>query len=134
MAGKATNSFYSTVLNALLTGGSVPTLKLRLYSNNYTPTLTDVVGDYTEVTAAGYSAITLSSGSWSVSVVSGQVVASYTGQIFTMTAAVTVYGYYVTDSSATEVLWAELASGGPFTYGSGGGSIYVQLNLYGPTS
>jgi hypothetical protein len=39
-------------------------LVLRLYSNNITPSDTDVTGTYTEATFPGYAAITLAGASW----------------------------------------------------------------------
>jgi hypothetical protein len=132
MAGVLANEGTTDMLSAYLAGGTPPTLKLRLYSNNHTPVIGDTVSAYTEVTAAGYAAITLSPGSWVVSTVSGHVVAAYPAQVFLMTAAFTAYGYYITDSGGTRLEGAELASGGPFTFGAGGGGVYVQLNINGP--
>lgn len=134
MAGKVCDDFYDEGLKAQLAGGSVVGKVLRLFSNNYTPVLNDSPSNYTQCTGSGYASISLSSGSWTVTKVGNQEQATYPQQTFTFTGALTVYGYYVTDSGNTKVFWAELASGGPFTYGAGGGQLLVTLELDGPAS
>ena len=84
-------------------------LELRLYVNDKTPADADVIGGYTQMSTHGYSAKTLTGGSWSVSTVSGKAEASYAQQTFSFTAAslVTVYGYYIVDTSLSKVVFAE---------------------------
>lgn len=99
-------------------------VKLHLFTNNHTPAEGDTTASYTESTAAGYSAKTLTGSSWSISTTSGTSTASYAAQTFTYTAAETVYGYYVTNNAANKVLWAELFPSA-FAIPSGGGSVVV---------
>lgn len=104
--------------------------KLHLYTNNYTPAKGDTTGSYTECsTATGYAAVTLPGTSWTVSTTSHVTTASYAAQTFTLTASATIYGYYITDNSSSNVLWAELFSGGPFNIPSGGGSVTVTPTI-----
>jgi hypothetical protein len=98
--------------------------KLKLYTNNYVCTETSVVGDFTECAVAGYAAKTLLSGSWTTS-----STATYAEQEFLPTTATSVYGYYVTNSAASVVLWAEQFTGAPYVIPAGGGSIKVTLNI-----
>ena len=84
-------------------------LTLKLYKNDYTPTATSVVGNFTEADFTGYSAATLDKDDWTI-VTDGNSKASATNDAQSWTAASTqtVYGYYVlSTSSATTVLWAE---------------------------
>jgi hypothetical protein len=103
-------------------------LNLHLYTNNYTPAKTDTISNYTESTAAGYSAKTLTGASWTVATVSGTTTASYASQTFTYTASENLYGYFLTDSTNTTVVYAE-AFPSVFAIPSGGGSCSVALNL-----
>jgi hypothetical protein len=134
MADKVCGDAYNEIFKDFLTGATPPALYLRLYSNNYTPTLADVPSDYTESVAAGYAAIALSGGSWTITDTSGVLVCTYPSQTFTLTGSGTIYGYYVTDSGKTKVYWAGLAAGGPFSFSSSGGVLLVSLALDGPTS
>lgn len=85
-------------------------LELRLFVNNMTPADADDETDYTEMSTHGYTAKTLTGGSWSVSTVGGKAEGSYAQQTFSFTAAsaVTVYGYYIVDPVDDKVIQAEL--------------------------
>ena len=115
-----------------IVGNASPTsLILNLYTNNKSPAEADTVSSYTPATAAaGYSAATLSTASWSISTDgSGTSSALYNNGItFTFgTAASTqnVYGYYVTDNSSN-LLWAEIFPGAPFALPASGGEIAIR--------
>ena len=82
-------------------------LKLHLFKSNTTPSATDTVSTYTESTAAGYAAVSLTGSNWTISTTSNVTTATYPAQTFTYTAAENVYGYYVTDAGSTTVLFAE---------------------------
>ena len=101
--------------------GTTEPLTLRLYTNNYTPIETTVVGNLTEATATGYAAISLTGASWSTT----DGVSDYAQQTFTFTAAETCYGYYLTRTTGGELIAAELFSDGPYVVPSGGGTIKV---------
>lgn len=113
------------MLNYSATGNVV----LHLYSNNYTPVEGSTVASFTECTASGYAAKTLTGSSWSITTTSNVTTASYAEQTFTFSAAQVVYGYYVTDAANAIVLWAELFSGSPFNIPSGGGSVKVTPKI-----
>jgi len=98
--------------------------KLILYTNNYVCTETSVIGDFTEMAVAGYAAKTLLGGSWVTSSTT-----SYAEQEFLPTTAVSAYGYVVTNSAKSVVLWAEQFTGAPYVIPAGGGSIKVTVNL-----
>ena len=116
----------SRLLNKSATGDVI----LRLFTNDKTPAETDVVGDYTEASATGYAAKTLTGSSWTVaSDGGGTTEGSYAQQSFDFTAAVTCYGYYVTNAAGAILLWAERFSDGPYTIPSGGGSVRVTPKI-----
>lgn len=102
---------------------------LHLFSNNYTPTTTDTVSNYTEVSATGYSSQSLSPGNWTVSLISGVEVASYITLSFTLGSSATIYGYYLTDSTNTVLVGAEQFSGSPYVYPSIGGTLNISLQI-----
>jgi hypothetical protein len=86
-------------------------VKIHLFSNNLTIIRTTVLGDLTEIAYPGYASITLSGA------VDGGIDANnwdtwaWPTATFQATSApgspVTAYGYYVTDSGGTTLLWAE---------------------------
>lgn len=134
MAGKVANGAYTDLLSTWLAGGTPPSLRLRLFTNNHTPAIADVPSDYTECAATGYAAAVITTGNWTVSTVSGVVQAVYIQVTFIFSTSATIYGYYVTDSVPTKVEWAELAADGPYAFGAAGGSVQVSLKLLGPSS
>jgi hypothetical protein len=87
---------------------------LRAYTNDHTPSASTAFGDITESTVSGYSAITLTPGSWTITTDgSSFAVASYPEQTFTFSATETIYGYYVTNSANDTILWLERADFAP---------------------
>ncbi len=98
-------------------------LILHLFTNNYTPSIGDTVSNYTESTASGYAAITLTGSSWTVSTVSTITTASYGQQTFTYTGGESLFGYYVTDNTGAILIGAERFSGAPWTIPSAGGTV-----------
>ncbi len=106
-------------------------VKLRLFTNNYTPVEGSVVGSFTEATAAGYAAIELAGASWTIASSIGVTTAEYAQQTFTLTAASTNYGYYITNNDNSQVLWAERFSDAPHTIPSGGGTEKITVKLIG---
>ncbi len=83
-------------------------LKLHLYTNNYTPAASSTLASFTECADSGYTAVSLTGSTWSIADDgSGTSHASYPQQTFTFNGAVTLYGYYVTDTGTNKVCWAE---------------------------
>lgn len=100
------------MLKAILNHTAPQDQTLKLFSNNYTPISTTVVGDFTEVTGGGYAAKTLTGTSWTVATnASNEAEATYAAQTFTFTGAIggsgIVYGYYVIQTTSGLLLWAE---------------------------
>jgi hypothetical protein len=84
-------------LDILLDTGRSP--KLRLFSNNLTPGVANVVGDFTEATFGGYAAIDLSAMAAAAINGSDQGFKQLLANSFTATGAglpQTIYGWYIT--------------------------------------
>lgn len=105
--------------------------KLKMYTNDQTCTEGSVIGAFTECAVAGYTQKTLATGTWVVSTATNITTASYAEQEFLPTTAVSCYGYMVTNSAGSVLIWAERFTGAPFVIPAGGGSIKITLNLTG---
>ncbi len=104
-------------------------LILKLYVNGKTPDESDEIADYTECTADGYSAKTLTGANWTVQTTLGVSEASYAQQTFSLTESATVYGYFIVNTAGTILIFAEKFSDGPYNIPSGGGDIKVTPKI-----
>jgi hypothetical protein len=109
-------------------------LVLGLYKNNLTPASTDVLGDYTAATFTGYSATTLTSGSWTVTAATSGAPATATQTSATTfscsaTTSESIYGYYVYQAGATVMMWAERFSDGPYTIANSGDKVILTASI-----
>ena len=118
----------SYALNKIAPGDDV---KLKLFKNDYTPVEGSVVGAFTEADTAGYAAISLAMADWTVATDTGTTTAEQPQKTFTLTGAGTHYGYYITDTAGTGLLWAERFSDAPHTIPSGGGTEKITVKLIG---
>jgi len=107
------------------------TVKLKLYTNDYTPVEGSVIGSFTQAVAAGYAAIDLAKADWTIATSGGVTTAEQPQKTFTFTAASTDYGYYVTDIAGTGLLWAERFSDAPHSIPSGGGTEKITVKIIG---
>jgi hypothetical protein len=91
--------------------GLTATVDVHLYQNDYAPDPGTVLADFTEADYSGYTEETITPASWPIFFQGiSQVVAVGPGIVFTpnaSTIANVIYGYYVTDSTGTRLLWAE---------------------------
>lgn len=106
-------------------------LTLKLYTNNYAPVAGSNAGNFSECAIAGYSAKTLTRGTWGNPTTGGNGKAEmvYPAQTFTFTASGTIYGYYVVSASGNVLLWAELFT--PARSVNSGDSLAVTPKLVG---
>lgn len=109
-------SFINMLLTQMNSGTDV---KVRLYTNNYTPVFGSVIGNFTEAAFPGYAAINVND--WMVGAdVSSLRVQLISAAVKTFTYSgggsppYTVYGYYIT-SVAYGLMYAELGSTGPYS-------------------
>ena len=91
-------------------GFSVPgNQTLKLFTNNIVPSDPDTAASYTEMVGLGYAAMTLLKANWVIAQNASVAQGSYAQQTWTFSAgtAVTVYGYFVVDSTTGVLLWSE---------------------------
>ena len=116
-------------LDALDTATPWSTAKVRLFTNNHTPTDSDTVANYTEATFSGYAAVTI--GAFPASAVAAHVASSSPPTItFTLTAGTqNIYGVYITDAAGTNLLGAVLDPNAPVTLNTTTNTYQVTLTL-----
>jgi hypothetical protein len=100
---------------------------LHLFRNDVTPSESTTIGDLAEVTAAGYSALTLTPTEWTITTDGdGAAYAQQPTKEFTLSAAETIYGYYVTNAANTMLLWLQRAEFAPAAFGGAGGVFSIK--------
>lgn len=127
------NAAEQLALKNIINYSSPQDLKLKLYTNNYTPIATSTESDFTEASGGGYAAVTLTGTSWTVSTNgSGQAEATYAQQTFTFTGALsgsaTIYGWFLVQSSSGLLIAAEKVTNS-FTPASNGDIFYITPRL-----
>lgn len=93
-------------------------LKLRVFTNNITPSDNTILSGLTEAAWAGYAALTLTAGSWvSLGVSSHVGTLVYPACVFLNTSGgpVTAYGWYMTDNAGTILVAVGLFDSAPVT-------------------
>jgi hypothetical protein len=103
-------------------------LTLKLFKTNVIPTEASTAASFTEVTAAGYAAIALTKGSWTIATVADVTTATYPEQTFTLTAASDCYGYYIVGATSGKLYWAE-NFGTDYAVPTGGGVIKFTAKI-----
>lgn len=118
------------LLTYIVNKASPTNLVLHLYTNSVSLSgETFTSASFTEASASGYVAVTLTGANWTVSTTTGVSTAVYnTSIVFTFSVGQSVYGYYVTDTSGN-IMWAEEFPGAPFVLPAGGGEISVRPQL-----
>lgn len=123
-------------LEFLVNKSAPANLVLILFSNNVTPTNATVLGDLTEMSGGGYSSVTLTGASWTVTPGSPSL-ASYAEQVFAFSSVPgtpTVYGYAI--KSGTTLIAVERLPSAPFTVASAGDEVKItpQITLASNTN
>lgn len=88
---------------------AIENLTLKLYKNDITPGESDTAGTYTVADFTGYSNVTLTGASWTITP-GAPSSAAYAQQTFTSSAnqaAQTIYGYFVVGASSGTLYWSE---------------------------
>lgn len=117
-------------LSLLVNKTSPENLVYRLFATNVTPAETDTAASYTEAAGGGYSALTLTGASWTVTG-GAPSTAAYAQQTYTFTGALTtnatIYGYYVTQASSGTLVLAETFTS--FTPAANGDNIKLTPQI-----
>lgn len=131
MALLVTNSGESITLGYLVNKtGSTENLVYRLFTNNITPSETDTTATYTEAAGGGYTALTTTGATWTItlgnptSATYPQLSYNFTGPL---NASASVYGYFVTRASSGDLVLAETFSS--FTPTTNGDSIKLTPQI-----
>jgi len=123
------NNGEGDMLSFIVNKSSPENLVLRLFTNDVTPSEADTAATYTEAIGSGYSAITLTGASWTITEGSPST-ASYAEQTFTFTGALgNVYGYYLTRATSGRIAFAERFSAAPFAIATNGDQIKVTVQI-----
>lgn len=105
---------------ATVAGAMVLPLSMHLYQNDYTPTTTDTLANYTEATYDGYAAQVMVWASATIPTPGSGALTTWIPLLWTPTGSITpndIYGYYVTDAAGT-LMWAERAPSPPVALNS----------------
>lgn len=117
-------------LEAITNKTAPQNLVLRLYSNNITPSDTDIAGTYTECTFPGYAAITLTGANWNAA--AGGSISYNAQQTFTRSSTGTaenVYGYYVTQTTSGLLVYSERDGSAPFSIANTGDNVKLTPTI-----
>lgn len=117
-------------LEALVNKTAPQNLIIKLFSNNITPSDTDVAGTYTEATFTGYAAITLTGATWNAA--AGGTITYSAQQTFTRTstgATENIYGYYVVQAVSGTLVYSERDGSAPFAVTNNNDAIKVTPTI-----
>jgi hypothetical protein len=104
----------------------------QLYTNDYTPTLDDTISSYSQANWSGYAPVTVLASDFVLEEVTAHVGGIQAGPIAyanTSGSDQVIYGYFVTDLSATYLLAAARFDLSPITLPNG--SVYTVVPLVG---
>ena len=127
------NSAEGFILGYIVGTETPEALTIRLFDNDYTPTETDTVAAYTEVTGSNYAGISLGTpGNWTIT--DGEPsLAEHTQVSWTFDANANqvgnVYGYYVTRDTSNDLVWAERFTNGPYNIQTENDQIRITPRL-----
>lgn len=102
--------------------------KVRLYTNNHAPAVTDSAAAFTECVLSGYALVTTTPASWTGSVSAGVATYNYPAITFTFSAyagGTTIYGVFVAPGDGT--CWLAGLLDTAFAVPAAGGSVTVTL-------
>jgi hypothetical protein len=130
MSAIVNDVYKKTGVGYLCGKGTLPSLTIRLYSNNV------AFGDgttsgLTECSGSGYSAQAAGSSVWTLSSTSGTGTSTSSTFTFTFTGAITIWGWYATDgnNSNAYVMGEQFSSS--FVFTSVGGTLLLQVVVNG---
>ena len=111
MAGQMIIEGCQEFMDAVYKDAATPEAKeLILFSNDEVITDATVNADLTEITTNGGEKVTLTAGTWDAATAADPIVSRYngvTGVVFTITGALTVYGWAVRGVTSTKIYGAE---------------------------
>lgn len=125
------NNGEGDMLSAIVAKAAAENLVLRLFKSNTTPAEGDVAATYTEADFTGYSPLTLTASSWTITE-GAPGSAGYPQVSFTSSAGAqnqNVYGYYLTRAISGRIAWAERFADGPYNIVNNGDQVKVTPQI-----
>lgn len=98
----------------------------HFYTNNYTPIQSSVLADFTEASGGLIASFNVATGDWTTSVIGGHSDAQADEEDCAVLGSGDLYGYFVTPTSGSDVIWCERFDGAPWSYPSIGGSLLFE--------
>lgn len=123
-----TNLGKKEILSRILNGNDKAVL--HLYKTDKILGILDTVQSFDEVNSIGYTPIRLES-QWSITSIS-PITASYVEVSFNFDISIIAYGYYITNSTNTIVLFAEKFTDGQYKTSNAGGTIKIIPSIQLP--
>lgn len=123
------NPVVTTALNNIIT----PNLTIRLYGNAWTPSDSDSVSAYNEISGGGYTNYPLTNPNWVIT--SGSpITATYnTAMVWNFNGIInapgSIYGYFVTSNIDGSLVWAEEFPSGVIPFQPISGSVITVTPL-----
>lgn len=104
---------------------------LHLFSSAHNAAHTDTEATFAAIEAAvsGYSPKLMSTGQWVLAPIADGAQMTYPLLTWNFLAAVTIYGYWLSDNSNT-YSWLAETFANPFVFGPGGGTFSLQFVTY----
>ena len=115
------------MLKRILNLSTPDNLTLHLFTNDVNVKETTRLGELTECNKSGYSSVILTESGWATS--GSPTEASHKEKEFTILEAVSIYGYYITNTAGTVLMFVERFVDGPYTLPENGGSIYITPKI-----
>ena len=107
MALVTPNAAEDVMFQNILNKTAPQTLRLKLYTNNYTPVEASTEADFTEASGNGYADVSLTASSWTITP-GAPTSAAFPQQTFTFTGNLgNVYGYYIVQTTSGKIMWAK---------------------------
>ena len=125
------NQGEGVALENILNKTAPQNMVLKLYKNDKTPADGDTEASYTVADFTGYSDVTLTGASWTVTP-GAPSEAAYAQQSFTSSAdqaTQNVYGYYVVQATSGKLMWSERFSDAPNPITNNGDIIKVTPKI-----
>jgi hypothetical protein len=102
-------------------------LTVHLYANDHVPGESDTLADYVELALDDYIPAETDPALWVVTARDGGgATMTYPPLSFRMVGPGFVFGYYVTDASNSQLVWAELFKDGPYVAPAGPALVEVD--------
>lgn len=124
----------SAVEVEVLTNLFIPTMTIKIYGNDVTPSSTSQASNFTEITGGGYANKLLLSPEWTIEEGDPSRAVYSATQVWTFTGVIdapgTIYGYFVIRNTDGKLRWAERFPSGSIPFSPVAGSVIKVLPVF----